>query len=330
MLDRENNPTSVSRVSAEIECKRPRSEIFVNEMEFSKTVNFSIEWDEMKQFAEEIIDDDVVAEMYLVRSITNLFMLAVFVVGVPLNLMVCVIVLKQQSRSPLSIIVTSLAIADLLVIFKFSVTTLTHELYDGWIFGSATCTFVIFFVCFCQSFEAIMLATAFAAFLLKPKISQRSVWRIVALVLIASFMLAIPKGLNAVAIDYDDRQICAVDFDADNRFVVLSQLIKLLLPWAIFIILIGVFALQSISQTKLVQMKVNRLLLVLFAAFLLVATPFAVVKILIDLRVNIQYSLLSTAQLLALMSLVYKPLVYILMEKEFKREITDSQSFLPI
>lgn len=297
-------------------------------MDYSKFINHSTEWEEVQLSPEEVVDEDIVAKMLLAKAIINLFMMAVFVIGVPLNLMVCVIVWKQRIiNSSLRIVLLSLAIADLFVIFNFTAITLTHEIYDEWIFGSVICTFEIYSICLSQSFEAMMLATAFVAFLLEPKISSRSAWIIVVLLFIISMIMAIPRGFYAIVVEYDEHSICVVDFDADNFSLVLSQLIKLFLPWVTLIIFCIISNYQKIAETKLKRMKVNRISFVIFIVFLLLSSPFAVIKVLTDLKINISHLFLTTAQLMSLLTLIYKPFVYILLDKDFQKEIAANKNF---
>lgn len=297
-------------------------------MDYSKFINYSTEWEEVQLSSEEIADEDIIAKMLLAKAITNLFMMAVFIIGVPLNLMVCVIVWKQRFlNSSLRIVLASLAIADLFVILNFTAITLTHEIYDEWIFGSALCTFEIYSICLSQSFEAMMLATAFVAFLFEPKVSNRSAWIIVVLLLIISTIMAVPRGFYAIVVEYDERSICVVDFDADNFSLVLSQLVKLLLPWVTLIIFCIISNYQKIAETKINRLKVNRISFVIFIVFLLLSSPFAVIKVLNDMKIDISHLFLTTAQLLSLLTLIYKPFVYILLDKDFQKEIAVNKNF---
>lgn len=289
-------------------------------MDYFKTENYSIEWEKFSSY-----DDDEISEKLSLKIVTNIIMSAIFITGVPLNFMICVIIAKQKtSKSPLSLILASLAIADLFVIFTFGVIILAHEIYDEWIFGSVICTFEIFSIFVSQSFEAIMLSIAFVVFSCELKIRKRNVWTIIIILLMLSSMMAFSRGFYAKIADYNGRFICAVDFDANRKSIVIAQLVKLFLPWTSLIIIFVIKTSEKITQSSYFRTKINRICFLLLVVYILLSSPYAVVKTLLDLKINVSYVSMIVTQSLSLITLIYKPVIYLFMSDNFKKSIVDS------
>lgn len=275
---------------------------------------------------DDMEEEEIVNKRSLLQIIYCFLVLALFIVGVPVNLMICVIVARTRKlQTTVNMFLVNLTIADTFMILKIALLTSAEELFNKWIFGKFMCTFVIYTISLCSYFESITVSSTFMLFLFYPRINMRNTWTVILLLWIVSSVVAIPRGYYAKVYENEayNKAYCAVDYQIDAVFQAMSSAVRFFLP----IINAAGFITFNIGyyihrKKFLVYSKTNLMLFLLLVIFLISTSPYSMIRVIINFELPFEYSyrMFMIAHYLSISRLVYKPFLYIFLADDFKNE----------
>jgi hypothetical protein len=110
--------------------------------DFSKNVSFAFgNWTHLD---DDDLEEEIISRRPLLHLMYSFIILALFIIGVPVNLMICGIVARTEKlQKSMNIFFFFLFLVDTVMIIKISVLTLAEEIFSKWIFGKFMCTLVV-------------------------------------------------------------------------------------------------------------------------------------------------------------------------------------------
>lgn len=282
--------------------------------------NYSFEVENFTAFEED--DLPVITrtrEKSALQIFYNIFIFAIFVVGVSANLVICwMLKRKWKMQTSLNIVLLNLAISDIIVCCKIALALFVHEISSNWNFGETSCKLYLGLMSTCYYFESITIYITLYVFTIYPKVNKRNVCFTMLVLWIISLMIGTPRGYYATVYEsrFYDESYCVINHNHEKVFTSIRGLIELVLPAVIFGKIMKNYSWENLQD----KMKSNRMLFTLVAIFLTLTLPLTVLRNMESFGYYFSYLSIYFAHMASCLMLVYKPFVYILLDEGFRSD----------
>ncbi|KAG5669954.1 hypothetical protein PVAND_000243 [Polypedilum vanderplanki] len=334
------------------------STIIDDEMSLNMTQNATFP----REF-EEPIDDLFHKPLTLV--IFSILYIITFFVGLFGNFLVCYVVARQRTMQTVTnFFITNLAFADILLCLFCVPLTPTYTFLGRWIFGKFLCHLVAFLQCWCVYLSTLTLTSIaidrffIIIFPFRPRMKVVTCLCILVLIWIIGFLLTFPYGyymqIVTVADDGTVGSWCEENWpteDIRKVFGTVTSIIQFFMPFLIILVCyISIFCKLQKNKKKLSKSKnskkknnsekmlkkktsTNQMLVMMVAIFGICWLPLNIINILDDFTTNFNeltyYNLMFfTSHLFAMSSVIYNPILYGLLNDNFKKEFKTILPFL--
>ncbi|XP_037040227.1 probable G-protein coupled receptor 83 [Bradysia coprophila] len=226
-------------------------------------------------------------------------------IGIFGNIVTCLVVFKKRRlQTPIYTFIGTLAVVDL--VFA-SVFTIVHPitLNIGWIFGKFACSLVVFVDAFHQ-FYSVILITVAAWLSLCQEIHLKMAFIVNCIIAVCATLWSLFASVfSQLFTDDTGIQYCHVRFDVLRHLIIL--IIHTALP--LMVIVTSCFVRRSHSSTV-------RLFILIMIINILLTSPALVILTF----VRFSPPLYMVMSLVSHLTIAYKPLVYYVMDLNFKEE----------
>lgn len=242
------------------------------------------------------------------------------------SILIYVIWTSKSLHKPLFIFMICIAIcANVTISFEIIFKTDFHNLLP---FKYRSCKLLRFFNSATWIFKPTLISTMFIVILVRPDISKRITKMIIAALGIVSVMLAVPAGIAAKIVPYQNSTYCISGLYSHPYIMSLTIGLEIVLP---LILLIGYFAITLTGNRcrKLIQKsQMTKLMLAILMIYLVCCTPLTIDRF-FDLHFNVDWFRGSTNYVhflnfeitLACISLAYKPILFYFTNGEFQEAL---------
>ena len=189
----------------------------------------------------------------------RLLYITVFLIGIVGNLVVCIAVIKRKRlRSSNNLFTFNLAYADLIVVIIYVPTQMTaFENNHNWALGDTMCriAYIIIPLCLSASIGSLLAITVnrylAMVYPMKPKLTRRRVYLIIAIIWIISLLVALPIIFVAGTESYTNGQVYCAEpgWPKDSNLDKVYWISIFVLQYVAPLIVIGV--LSSIAAWRL-------------------------------------------------------------------------------
>lgn len=244
-------------------------------------------------------------------KIENVFVIVISLIGIIVNTIVCIIVFrKRKMQTSLNVFLVTLAISDVLYCLFCLIPTSTHYLLDSWNNGICMCYISTFVRSFYSSFTMIAISTSICLFLCN-KVNLKLAYFTIIIISFCTIILALVRTVSVELTTYKDKTICAILLTMVYK--ILMILINIVLPFVVIVVSI-------IFRFSMFESDANPsfwLLLILLVIKVLLWSPLTILLIFVTLQNKNMYQIVS---FLSHFVVVYKPIVYYVMNKNLKIE----------
>lgn len=276
---------------------------------------------------DDMAEELIISEKSFVEIILLLVISVIFVVGIPANLVVCIITnQRRKTGSIINLFLLNLAVADIVVILKLSLITFSDEIFKTWIFGNSFCHFLIYILGLCKFFETIMLVTSFLLFFFFQNITSRESIMVIALSWFAAGVAAIPRGFHAAVVSgFYGEENCTMDYDHHALHRSVTMITRSLLPAAVIAVYVCCVLIRKYVRPRILDnVKVNKILLATLITYFLLSAPYSTIRTLLDSEYEFisvfHHSVVIITLFASYFTLIYKPFLYIYLDSDFRND----------
>nr|QGW08844.1 rhodopsin [Carcharhinus melanopterus] len=277
-------------------------------------------------------------------SVLTAYMFFLIITGFPVNFLTLYVTIENKKlRQPLNFILLNLAVADLFMVFGGFTVTLVTSMNGYFVFGSTGCNFEGFFATLggeVALWSLVVLAIERYVVVCKPMSnfrfgSQHAIMGVVftwimalacALPPLLGWSRYIPEGLQCS---------CGVDYytpkpEINNEsFVIYMFVVHFMIPLIVIFFCYGRLVCtvkeaaaqqQESETTQRAEREVTRMVIIMVVAFLICWSPYASVAFYIFTNQGSEFGpiFMTIPAFFAKSSSLYNPLIYILMNKQFR------------
>lgn len=255
------------------------------------------------------------------------FVLAILFVGVFGNSFVCITVFRKRvMQTPVNVILVNLAIVDIIACLSSFLMDHFHEVAGHLFMWKFTCRVVMFIIVLSENFESIIIALPFGVFSFYQHISTRHCSAIILVHWAAAIISAISPAYNTELYTIDEQETSHCIGSLPNStlgmfFEIFNTVVRILYPFLATTCCLIAHKLQK--KRFLNGNSLHRMLFLMVITDIIVWTPFWLLRISnILINTEISYNLYTAMYHLSRFSLIYKPILYILADANFKKEFT--------
>lgn len=243
----------------------------------------------------------------------------VLLIGVGGNSFVCISVARKRSmRTPVNIILANLAIADILMcLFSFILGPMQEV--GGHIFIHATCHLSVFAIVFSELFMTITIGLPLVICSFYQQTSVNKIFGIVLAHWFVALIYAIVPTYNAeLEIIHDDNVLCNgfnMNSNLNNFYDIVNSILKIFYPLFTTVCCL-------IFKNQITNNSLCKLLLLSVIIFFLLWTPYTVLPLYARI-LNTYFESLMLFYNITLLSVVYKPILYVSLDENFNNEFKE-------
>ncbi|KAL7024471.1 hypothetical protein ACKWTF_013054 [Chironomus riparius] len=301
----------------------------------------------------------------LTLVIFSLLYILTFLLGLFGNFLVCFVVARQRTMQTVTnFFITNLAFADILLCLFCVTLTPAYTMIGQWIFGKFLCHLVAFLQCWCVYLSTLTLTSIaidrffVIIFPFRPRMKVCTCLSILLLIWIIAFLLTFPYGYYMQIVEKEEDGIevtwCEEAWpteDIRKVFGTVTSILQFFLPFLIILVCyISIFCKLQNNKKKISKSKnskkknncekvlkkktsTNQMLVLMVTIFGFCWLPLNLINILDDFTVNMNefpyYNLLFfISHLVAMSSVIYNPILYGLLNDNFKKEFKQILPFL--
>lgn len=276
----------------------------------------------------EVDDDELWIAKPVAISTILIMCIVICVFGVFVNSMsFLMIAIKRRMQTPINLFLLNLSVADILLAIFTALFEPSQMILRTWIFGKAMCLVTNYTVALCEHFLTFTITAAPVIFLFKPRIEVQNCCRTIALLWIIAAVTAIPRTSHVLS--FQEAPMEKVLFLCQQTVMNPwhQRITTVCLTWIPIIIIMVSLIAYKVAQKKFINESLNiRVSLTVAIIFVLLCIPFTLIRS-IEPEVSISFevfeSFFSISLLIMMLSVVYKPFVYLWLDQNFREELKD-------